>query len=154
MAIAAKFVHVNLVARDWRGLARFYAEVLGCEPLFPERDLQGRWLEEGTGVPNARLRGLHLRLPGCGERGPTLEIYQYDPQEPGLPVAVNRPGLGHLAFAVDDVDAACSAVLEAGGSLVGRVVSLEVPGAGLVTFAYAADPEGNVIELQRWSPVG
>jgi catechol 2,3-dioxygenase-like lactoylglutathione lyase family enzyme len=68
------------------------------------------------------------------------------------PVAVNRPGLGHLAFAVDDVEAACQAVLAARGGLVGRVVTLDVPGAGAVTFAYATDPEGNVIELQRWSP--
>jgi catechol 2,3-dioxygenase-like lactoylglutathione lyase family enzyme len=149
--IAARFAHVNLVARDWRALACFYEDVLGCEPVGPERDLQGRWLEEGTSVPGARLRGQHLRLPGYAEDGPTLEIFQYEPVESRPAVAVNRPGLGHLAFAVDDVEAACRAVLEAGGGLVGRVVSVEVPGAGLVTFAYATDPEGNVIELQCWS---
>jgi catechol 2,3-dioxygenase-like lactoylglutathione lyase family enzyme len=151
LRITARFVHVNLVARNWQELARFYEEVLGCEPVLPERDLQGRWLEEGTGVPAARLRGQHLRLPGYGEGGPTLEIFQYEPLESRPAVAVNRPGLGHLAFAVDDVEVACKAVLEAGGGLVGRVVSLEVPGAGQVVFAYATDPEGNVIELQCWS---
>lgn len=151
MTGAPTFVHVNLVARDWRALARFYEHVLGCRPIAPERDLQGRWLEEGTGVPGARLQGQHLRLPGYGDGGPTLEIFEYEPAGPHPPVAVNRPGLGHLAFSVDDVQAACDAVLEAGGSMVGRIVSLEVPGAGLVTFAYVTDPEGNVIELQRWS---
>jgi hypothetical protein len=50
-----------------------------------------------------------------------------------------------------DVEVACHAVLEAGGGLVGRVVSVEVPGAGQVSFAYVTYPEGNVIELQCWS---
>ena len=152
MTITATFVHVNLVARDWRALARFYVDVFGCQPVPPERDLTGRWLQEAIAVPDARLQGQHLRLPGRGEGGPTLEIFQYEPQMDHPPVAVNRPGLGHLAFAVDDVEAACQAVLAARGGLVGRVVTLDVPGAGAVTFAYATDPEGNVIELQRWSP--
>jgi catechol 2,3-dioxygenase-like lactoylglutathione lyase family enzyme len=152
MTITAKFVHVNLVAHDWRGLARFYGDVLGCEPLPPERRLEGPWLQEATAVPGARLQGQHLRLPGWGQGGPTLEIFEYDPQTARPSIAVNRPGLGHLAFAVDDVEAACKAVLEAGGGMVGGVVSLDVPGAGVVTFAYATDPEGNVIELQRWAP--
>jgi catechol 2,3-dioxygenase-like lactoylglutathione lyase family enzyme len=152
MTITATFVHVNLVARDWRALARFYVDVLGCQPVPPERNLKGRWLEEATAVPDALLQGQHLRLPDWGEDGPTLEIFEYEPQMDSLPLAVNRPGLGHLAFAVDDVEAACQAVLHAGGGMVGRVVTLDVSGAGAVTFGYATDPEGNVIELQRWSP--
>jgi predicted enzyme related to lactoylglutathione lyase len=33
MKIQAKYVHTNLVAEDWRGLARFYQEVFGCVVL-------------------------------------------------------------------------------------------------------------------------
>jgi hypothetical protein len=43
------------------------------------------------------------------------------------------------------------AILAAGGNTIGEVVSLEIPGVGQITFAYVADPEGNVIELQRWA---
>jgi hypothetical protein len=71
LGITASFVHVNLVARDWRELGRFYQEALGNEPVPPERELHGHWLEEGTGVPGARLRGQHLRLPGYAGGGPT-----------------------------------------------------------------------------------
>jgi predicted enzyme related to lactoylglutathione lyase len=70
-----------------------------------------------------------------------------DPSKP----AVNRPGFAHLAFAVDDVAAARDAVLAAGGGVVGDVVSVAIPDAGQITFAYVTDPEGNVIELQHWS---
>jgi predicted enzyme related to lactoylglutathione lyase len=31
----ARYAHTNLIARDWRRLARFYAEAFGCELLAP-----------------------------------------------------------------------------------------------------------------------
>ena len=148
MALQATFVHINLIAEDWRRLAEFYTQVFGCKPVPPERTLSGEWLEDSTGVPGAQIRGVHLRLPGQGDEGPTLEIFQYNRQEKRLATAVNRPGFGHIAFAVDDVEAARDAVIEAGGGTVGELVSVEVPGVGTVTFVYATDPEGNVIELQ------
>lgn len=149
--IQAKYVHTNLVARDWRRLAAFYQEAFGCVPVPPERDLSGEWFDAATGISQAHVRGVHLRLPGYGDDGPTLEIFQYNRTADGSAPAVNRPGLAHLAFAVEDVEAAREAVLAAGGGSVGEVVSLNIPGAGRVTFVYMTDPEGNVIELQHWS---
>ena len=151
MTPRARYVHTNLIARDWRKLARFYERIFGCTPVPPERDLAGQWLEDGTGVPGAHIHGVHLRLPGYGTDGPTLEIFQYNHEEGRPETAVNRPGFGHIAFAVDDVEAARDAVFAAGGGTVGQVVSLEVPGAGTVTFVYLTDPEGNIIELQHWA---
>jgi glyoxylase I family protein len=76
LAISAKYVHTNLIARDWRKLAAFYESVFGCSLVPPERDLSGPWLEAATTVSGARIRGVHLRLPGHGETGPTLEVFQ------------------------------------------------------------------------------
>jgi predicted enzyme related to lactoylglutathione lyase len=150
-AIQARYVHSNLIARDWRGLARFYETIFGCVRVPPERDLSGPAMEAGTGLPAAHLRGVHLRLPGQGDHGPTLEIFTYDRLEERPPTAVNRPGLGHLAFGVADVAAARAAVLAAGGASVGEIVTVEVSGGGRVTWCYVTDPEGNVIELQSWA---
>jgi catechol 2,3-dioxygenase-like lactoylglutathione lyase family enzyme len=146
----ARFAHTNLVARDWKQLADFYTSVFGCKLVPPVRDLEGQWLDDATSVPHAHIRGAHLRLPGFGETGPTLEIFQFDFELEKPVPAVNRPGYGHIAFAVDDVDSARRAVIEAGGSDVGKLVSTEIPGAGQIRFVYMADPEGNVIELQQW----
>ena len=77
MSIPARYVHTNLIAEDWRSLARFYQEVFGCVPVPPERDFQGEKLDAGTGLSGAHMRGVHLRLPGYGETGPTLEILNY-----------------------------------------------------------------------------
>lgn len=151
MAINAKFVHTNIVAKNWQRLAGFYEKLFACTPIPPERDLSGDWLEKATGVPNAHIRGIHLRLPGYGPEGPTLEIFQYNEEEERPVTAVNRPGLAHLAFTVEDVESALQAVIKAGGGALGEIVSLPIPGVGTVTIVYATDPEENIIELQKWS---
>ena len=151
MTITAKYVHTNLIAADWRSLAAFYEQVFGCIPVPPERDLRGESVEAGTGIQGVHLRGAHLRLPGWGEGGPTLEIFNYNLLEERPPTAVNRPGFGHIAFSVDDVAAAREAVLKSGGRAVGEVVTVPIATGAKVTWCYVTDPEGNVIELQAWS---
>jgi catechol 2,3-dioxygenase-like lactoylglutathione lyase family enzyme len=151
VAYPARFSHVNLVAQDWRRLETFYEQVFGCTPVLPERDLAGQWLDDGIGVPDAHIRGIHLRLPGHGESGPTIEIFEYDSEQARLATAPNRPGWGHIAFSVEDVHAVRDAVIAAGGGTVGETISVEIAGVGPITFAYVTDPEGNIIELQRWS---
>jgi catechol 2,3-dioxygenase-like lactoylglutathione lyase family enzyme len=145
-----RYGHTNLVARDWRRLAAFYETVFRCTPVPPRRSQRGEWLERGTGVPGAALEGMHLRFPGGGDDGPTLEVYQYAEVVENLPPVANRAGLGHIAFMVDDVEATLAAVLAHGGSAVGEVVRTDVPGKGPLTFVYAADPEGNLVEIQCW----
>lgn len=149
----ARYVHTNLVARDWRRLADFYVGVFGCEPVPPERDLRGEWLDRSAGLPEgSHLRGMHLRLPGHGPDGPTLELFAYDePAEQGSEPTANRLGYGHLAFRVDDVPGMLERLLAAGGSPLGQVATTEVPGVGRLEVVYARDPEGNIVELQAWS---
>jgi len=147
--IKAKYKHTNIVAQEWRKLAEFYQRIFGCVPVLPERASTGEWVERCTGVPGAEVSGIHLRLPGYGDDGPTLEIFQYNRAQKRAETAINRPGLAHLAFEVDDVEAARDAVIAAGGARVGDLVTVEIPGAGRITFVYLTDPEGNIIELQK-----
>jgi predicted enzyme related to lactoylglutathione lyase len=148
----ARYGHTNLIAHDWRLVADFYERLFGCVPVPPERNYRGPDLERGTAVPGAALRGVHLRLPGHGPDGPTLEIYAYERESAASPAAANRLGWGHIAFAVDDVAQAREAVLDGGGGTVGEVVTLETPDGRQVTWCYLSDPEGNIIELQSWAP--
>jgi catechol 2,3-dioxygenase-like lactoylglutathione lyase family enzyme len=149
--IEARFGHVNLIARDWQALAAFYTELFGCVLVPPERNYAGPDLERGTGVLGAALRGVHLRLPGHGAEGPTLEIYQFSAMPDALPPAANRPGFQHIAFVVPSVTDARAAVLAAGGGVVGDVISLQTADGRWVTWTYVTDPEGNIVELQSWS---
>ena len=204
------YAHTNLIAKDYKKLARFYEKVFGCVPVLPERDLSGEWLDRATGIKGVHIRGIHLRLPmgsmessgsnaaetgsetasaasdntrkggrGGHSAAPTLEIFQYDslkggvlgaggergrsPADPGFghksadreeSISIHSPddpGFGHIAFTVDDVKAAVEAVFENGGSAVGERTVREIPGAGIIDFQYVRDPEGNIIEVQKWA---
>lgn len=149
MSLAARYVHTNLIAADWRSLAAFYQSVFGCVPVLPERDYSGAKLEALTQLAGAHQRGMHLRLPGHGESGPTLEIFELTPDFETRK-DVQRRGYGHIAFEVPDVQAAQHAVIAAGGSSIGEIVTLTRSDGWQVTLCYAADPEGNALELLSW----
>jgi catechol 2,3-dioxygenase-like lactoylglutathione lyase family enzyme len=109
-------------------------------------------MERGSGVVGARIDGVHLRLPGLGADGPTLEVFQYSQNAEAPAPPANRVGFGHIAFAVNDVAATHAAVVAAGGAPVGTIESVSIEGAGTITWTYVRDPEGNIIELQRRDP--
>ena len=135
---------------DWKSLAKFYINVLGCTPKPPERNLKGKWLDEVTSVRDAHISGIHLYLPGFENGGPTLEIFQYPGATKRVAHKINHPGFAHIAFTVENVQEVLDRVIRNGGSKIGNVVSAEIAGAGEIEFVYACDPEGNIIELQKW----
>jgi predicted enzyme related to lactoylglutathione lyase len=145
-----KYAHTNIITDDWRRLAEFYVTVFDCKPLYPERDLKGEWLDRATAIKGSHLKGIHLQLPGYDDSLPTLEIFQYDKNENGSSILPNRKGYGHIAFRVDDVSQVLSRVLENGGSRFGELVETEVQNVGTLTFVYAKDIDGNIVELQQW----
>ena len=147
----ARFGHVNVTSVDWRRLADFYSTVFGCEFVPPERDIRSADLDAATCLRDAHLTGGHLRLPGHGDTGPTIEIFSYEALEVHGDPSVARPGWGHIAFQVPDVPAAVDAVLANGGGRVGKVVTTQTSDGSSVTWCYATDPDGNIVELQAWS---
>ena len=144
-----KYVHTNLIARDWQRLASFYEAVFGCVRVPPERHLADESIARGTGVTGARIDGVHLRLPGCGIDGPTLEVFQYGEVVEATAPPPNRVGFGHIALSVDDVLAARQAALEAGATAVGTVETVTIAGGVTIAWTYVRDPEGNIVELQH-----
>ena len=146
-----RFAHTNIVATNWKKLAQFYISVFGCVEKPPARKLSGKWLEQGTKVPLVSLEGIHLLLPGYGISGPTLEIFTFNEMVACEPGPANRRGLAHLAFEVDDVPETVEKMIKNGGSLLGSITEKQIEGMGTITFVYARDPEGNIIELQTWN---
>jgi len=147
-----RFAHVNLIAKDWRRLAAFYESVFDCKRVPPERDLSGQWLDKATGVDGAKITGIHMRLPGGGDAGPTLEIFQYDNGPEIRTITPHTPGFAHIAFAVDNVAETAKGVFRDGGRPVGELTMRQIAGVGLLTMWYVSDPEGNIIELQNIQP--
>jgi predicted enzyme related to lactoylglutathione lyase len=146
-----RFVHTNIVARNWKSLSEFYIKVFDCKIKPPERNLSGTWLDRATGLQNAALEGVHLRLPGYPDNGPTLEIFSYQNMPARSPMMANHIGITHIAFEVYDVDQILDEALKNGGQLLGQVTEKSVEGVGELKFVYLRDPEGNIIEIQSWT---
>ena len=148
MAIKAKYAHTNLIVNDLEKMVAFYRDVLGFTDAEPLRSQSSEAFERLVRMPGATIRVQHLRYPGEGDGGPTLEIICYNQQLPLERQVPNRPGFRHLCFTVDDVEAAHATVIAAGGGSLGEVVRTENPRA-INHVVYATDPEGNILELLR-----
>ena len=146
-----KFAHTNIVSINWKELVDFYVKTFNCKVVPPIRNQSGEWLEKGTGLKNAKLEGAHLLLPGYGENGPTLEIYQYANIENQESILPNKRGFGHIAFEVDSVEEILQTLELNGGKSFGEITKRTISGVGEIAFVYARDPEGNLIELQSWN---
>lgn len=146
-----RYVHTNIIAKDYKKLISFYKEVLNCKSIGETRDLKGEWLDKMTGIHNAHIVGEHLCLPGYDEDHPTLEIFSYENNIETEKGHINQCGFAHLAFEVDDVEETLQKVLDAGGGQIGALVQTEYADGRKAVFVYAADIEGNIIELQSWT---
>ena len=148
--MSIKFVHTNIISKDYVKLADFYTKVFQCEPAGKEYELYGDWLKKGANIKCAKLKGINLKLPGYEKDIPLLEIFQYDEMfDKAEPIMANRQGFGHIAFHVDDVESILQKIISAGGSELGQIMKKEFK-TGTLTFTYATDPEGNIIELQNY----
>ncbi len=146
-----RFAHTNIAARNWKTLADFYINVFACKVKPPQRDMSGAWLDQATGLTDAKLEGVHLALPGHGENPPTLEIFSYASMHDQDDIMANFTGFTHIAFEVDDVRATLDRAMQHGARKLGEVVEKVVEHVGVLLFVYLRDPEGNIIEIQSWS---
>jgi predicted enzyme related to lactoylglutathione lyase len=145
-----RFVHTNIVAKNWKSLADFYVKVFHCKLKPPKRKLSGAWLDQGTGLQDAIVEGAHLLLPGYGDDGPTLEIFTYKNLHDRDPIMANYSGITHIAFEVQDVKDTLDKAIKNGGQFLGKVTEKSVDGVGDLKFVYFRDPEGNIVEIQSW----
>src|ERR1044071_8257310 len=114
-----RLLHAALLVTDLEPAKKFYADVLGLkEKARPNFDFPGAWY-------------------GLGE----CELHLMVTSEP-LPPADKRPRRdNHIAFQIDDLEAAKRALEEAG--LEYRKSSSDQPSI------FVRDPDGNLIELQE-----
>jgi len=138
--------HVGIVVEDLEAATDFFVE-LGLE-------VQGNGEVEGDSVD--RIVGLHgvrselVMLQGQdGQRLLELVKFHSPPTPGGDPhPPANAPGIRHLAFVVDDVDAAVAGLRARGAELVGDLVSY----GNSYRLCYVRGPEGIIVELAE--PIG
>lgn len=133
--------HVGITVDDLAAATAFFVE-LGMKPA-GEWSIEGDFVDRIVGLEGVRSDCVMLETPDGHSR---LELvkFQSPPTAEGDPRApVNAPGLRHITFAVDDVDAAVAAVQAHGGELVGTVESYE----DVYRLCYVRGPAGIIVEL-------
>jgi catechol 2,3-dioxygenase-like lactoylglutathione lyase family enzyme len=125
--------HAGLVVSDLERSRRFYGESLAFEEVPRPANFQfaGAWFRFGE-------TEIHL----LAEPDATGGAGVVDPG-PGAAVGLTS----HLAFEVDDLDAACARLAENGVELVGG----PMPRGDGVTQVFFRDPDGYVLELFEWT---
>jgi predicted enzyme related to lactoylglutathione lyase len=113
-----RFLHVNINSTDWRRTVSFYEKALGATPTGFERNYEGEFIGNLTGIKGAVVRGQHLALPGYSVGGPTLEIFSYNQPPRVGPLMLSDKGRTATGFWVQDVGQAVQKMVRTGGTLV------------------------------------
>jgi len=140
--------HIGFTVPDLDEAERFLVDVIGCELVYslgPFAHPDDEWMLEHLGVhPRTVMR--ELRFFRCGH-GPNFEVFQYEPADGAAPEPRNSDiGGHHLAFYVDDFDAALEHLLANGVEVMGAPTESSSWSTGQ-RWVYFRSPWGMQFEL-------
>jgi catechol 2,3-dioxygenase-like lactoylglutathione lyase family enzyme len=133
--------HVGVVVDDLAAATVFFLE-LGLT-LQGEASVEGGWVDRVIGLDGVRAEIAMLETPDGHGR---VELAKFHaPSGPGGdgPAPSNAPGIRHLSFAVDDLDAVVAGLRARGVELVGEVERYR----DIYRLCYVRGPEGIIVEL-------
>jgi catechol 2,3-dioxygenase-like lactoylglutathione lyase family enzyme len=133
--------HVGIVVHDLPAAIEFFVE-LG---LVPQGDgtVGGSWVDRIVGLEGVEVDFAMMQTPDGNGRVELVKFQSpsHHGDHPHAPA--NIPGLRHLAFVVEDIDAVVARLQARGAELVGEVVRYE----DSYMLCYVRGPEGIIIEL-------
>lgn len=140
--------HIGITVPDLEEAERFFVGVIGAQRVYslgPFRSDDDDWMERQLGVhPRTVMR--ELRFYRCGT-GPNFEVFQYDAADGQAPAPRNSDiGGHHVAFYVDDFDAALSHLRAHGIEIMGEPTKSSSHSLGQ-TWVYFRAPWGMQFEL-------
>jgi catechol 2,3-dioxygenase-like lactoylglutathione lyase family enzyme len=133
--------HVGIVVDDLADAVAFFAQ-LGLE-LQGEAPVEGDWVDRVVGLESVRAQIAMLQTPDGHGR---LELTKFHtPSTDGgyQRAPANAPGIRHVAFAVDDIDAVLARLRARGAELVGELGRYQ----DSYRLCYVRGPAGIIVEL-------
>jgi catechol 2,3-dioxygenase-like lactoylglutathione lyase family enzyme len=133
--------HVGIVVDDLAAATEFFAE-LGLV-------LQGQWSGEGrsvdriVGLEGVRTDVAMMQTPDGNGRLELVKFRSPSSQGDNRNAPANTPGLRHLAFAVEDIEAVVDRLRAHGAELVGELARY----GDSYQLCYIRGPEGIIVEL-------
>jgi catechol 2,3-dioxygenase-like lactoylglutathione lyase family enzyme len=139
--------HVGIVVDDLADAVAFFAQ-LGLE-LQGEGPVEGRSVDRIVGLEGVRAEVAMLQTPDGNGRLELAKFHSPSNQGDNRHLGDNRhspantPGIRHIAFAVEDIDAVVAGLRARGAELVGELERYE----DSYRLCYVRGPEGIIVEL-------
>jgi len=130
----------------------FFCDQLGLER--PEVvEFEGELVESILGIPELHLRVAYVPIPGGG----SLELIEYvNPKGKEIDLTTSNPGVSHVCFVVDGLDALYQDLKSQGVTLVNPPNWTQGADGhgnpGLWTSVFAKGPDGISVELYELIP--
>ena len=133
--------HVGIVVDDLAAAIEFFVE-LGLE-RHGTGSVEGGAVDRVVGLEGVRSEFAFLHTPDGHGRLELIKFHSPPVQGGDRRAPANTPGLRHLAFAVDDVDAAVAGLRARGAEIVGGPERF----GNRYRLCYVRGPEGIIVEL-------
>jgi catechol 2,3-dioxygenase-like lactoylglutathione lyase family enzyme len=138
--------HTGLVVADLEVALRFWRDLLGFT-VARQMDESGPHIDAMMGLQDVRVTTVKLAAPD----GNLIELLHFHshPDQPAWAGTPHSTGFTHIALTVDDLDAVCQKLAEAG-------VTFNAPPQrspdGYAKMTYCRGPEGVLLELVEILP--
>ena len=133
--------HVGIVVDDLAAATEFFVE-LGLE-LQGEAAVEGRSVDRVVGLDGVRSDIAMLQTPDGHGRVELAKFHSPSAQGGDRQAPANAPGIRHVTFAVEDIDAVVAGLRARGTELVGELEQYE----DIYRLCYVRGPEGIIVEL-------
>jgi len=133
--------HVGIVVEDLEEAIEFFV-ALGLE-RGGGGSVEGRWVDRVVGLEGVRAELAMMQTPDGSGRVELVKFHSPPGQAENGHAPANTPGIRHISFAVDDLDAAVAGLRARGGELVGEVERYE----DIYRLCYIRGPAGIIVEL-------
>ena len=133
--------HVGIVVDDLAAATAFFV-ALGFT-LQGEGHVEGDWAGRIIGLEGVSSEIAMLETPDGHSRVELSMFHAPRGGDPDPDIPSNRPGIRHIAFLVDDVDAVLDRLRAHGVELVGTLERYE----NVYRLCYIRGPEGIIVEL-------
>jgi catechol 2,3-dioxygenase-like lactoylglutathione lyase family enzyme len=133
--------HVGIVVDDLVAATEFFVE-LGLE-LQGGGLVEGRWVDRVVGLDGVRVEIAMMQTPDGHGRLELAKFHAPSTRGGNRPAPANAPGIRHVAFRVEDIDAVVAGLRARGAELVGELERYE----DRYRLCYVRGPEGIIVEL-------
>jgi catechol 2,3-dioxygenase-like lactoylglutathione lyase family enzyme len=136
-----KIDHVGIVVNDLAAATAFFLD-FGLE-LQGEGIVEGEWVDNVVGLHGVKDAYAMLQTPDGEANIELIQFYRPTSEKDIQRPLANTPGIRHIAFVVEDIEAVVAKLKKQGAEIVGRIQNYE----DTYKLCYIRGPEGIILEL-------